>query len=227
MNTQMILDYLSSLSANNNREWYHAHKAEYQAANAQFEELVQSLIFQIGEFDSGVLGHAPKDLTFKLVRDTRFSHDKSPYNPAFRVHISSMGKLPIPVGYYLMIKPGGQSFLGGGLFADMFKEATKMVRDYISEHGGEWEAVITAPAFQEYFTVQGTALKNVPAGYEKEHPQAEFLKYKSWYLEYPVEDKAFLDIEAFLPQMIKVFEAMRPFNDYLNKALAGFKMPER
>ena len=32
------------ISANNNREWYHAHKAEYQAANAQFEELVQSLI---------------------------------------------------------------------------------------------------------------------------------------------------------------------------------------
>ena len=49
MNTQMILDYLSSLSTNNNREWYHAHKAEYQAANAQFEELVQSLIFRIGE----------------------------------------------------------------------------------------------------------------------------------------------------------------------------------
>ena len=55
MNTQMILDYLSSLSTNNNREWYHAHKAEYQAANAQFEELIQSLIFRIGEFDSGVL----------------------------------------------------------------------------------------------------------------------------------------------------------------------------
>lgn len=53
------------------------------------------------------------DLTFKLVRDTRFSRDKSPYNPAFRAHISSMGKLPIPVGYFIMIKPGNQSFLGG------------------------------------------------------------------------------------------------------------------
>ena len=37
MNTQMILDYLTELSANNNREWYHAHKAEYHAANGQFE----------------------------------------------------------------------------------------------------------------------------------------------------------------------------------------------
>lgn len=227
MSTQMILGYLTSLSANNNREWYHTHKAEYQAANAQFEELVQSLILRIGEFDTSVLGHAPKELTFKLVRDTRFSHDKSPYNPAFRAHISSMGKLPVPVGYYLMLKPGGQSFLGGGLFADMFKEATQMVRDYIAAHGSEWEAVITAPAFQQHFSVHGTALKNVPAGYEKEHPQAEYLKYKSWYLEYSVQDKDLTDGDLFLAKAADIFRLMKPFNDYLNNALTGFKMPAR
>ncbi len=227
MNTQMILDYLTQLSANNNREWYHAHKAEYQAANAQFEELIQALMLRIGEFDSSILGHAPKELTFKLVRDTRFSHDKSPYNPTFRAHISSMGKLPIPVGYYLMIKPGGQSFLGGGLFADMFKDATRMVRDYISEHGSEWEEIITAPSFQEHFTVGGSALKNVPAGYEKDHPQAEYLKYKSWYLEYPIQDKDLVDSNLFLTKAADIFRLMKPFNDYLNSALAGFKMPAR
>ena len=227
MNTQMMMGYLTELSANNNREWYHAHKAGYQAANAQFEELVQALILQIGEFDSSILGYAPKELTFKLVRDTRFSHDKSPYNPALRAHISSMGKLPIPVGYYLMIKPGGQSFLGGGLFADMFKDATRMVRDYISEHGGEWEEIITAPSFQERFTVGGSALKNVPAGYEKEHPQAEYLKYKSWYLEYPIQDEDLTDGDLFLAKAADIFRLMKPFNDYLNNALTGFKMPTR
>lgn len=227
MNTQMILDYLAELSVNNNREWYHAHKAQYQAANAQFEELIQNLIFRIGEFDGSVLSHTPRELTFKLVRDTRFSHDKSPYNPAFRAHISAMGKLPIPVGYYIMLKPCGQSFLGGGLFADMFKDATKMVRDYISKHGGEWEGIITAPAFQELFTVNGTALKNVPAGYEKNHPQAEYLKYKNWYLEYPVQDNELSDGDRFLSKAADVFRRMKPFNDYLNKALTGFKMPER
>ena len=227
MDTHMILDYLTELSANNNREWYHAHKAEYQAANAQFEGLIQALMLRIGEFDGSILGHAPKELTFKLVRDTRFSHDKSPYNPTFRAHISSMGKLPIPVGYYLMIKPGGQSFLGGGLFADMFKDATRMVRDYISEHGSEWEEIITAPSFQEHFTVGGSALKNVPAGYEKEHPQAEYLKYKSWYLEYSVQDKDLTDGDLFLAKAADIFRLMKPFNDYLNNALTGFKMPAR
>ena len=227
MNTQVILDYLTELSANNNRTWYHGHKAEFQEANRQFEELIQALIFQIGEFDGSVLGHPPKELTFKLVRDTRFSHDKSPYNPAFRAHISSMGKLPIPVGYYLMLKPGGQSFLGGGLFADMFKDATRMVRDYISKHGSEWEAIITAPSFQEHFTVGGSALKNVPAGYEKDHPQAEYLKYKSWYLEYPIQDEELTDGDLFLAKAADIFRLMKPFNDYLNNALTGFKMPAR
>lgn len=59
MDTQLIMDYLSGLSANNDREWYHAHKAEYQAANGKFEELIQTLMLRIGEFDGSVLGHAP------------------------------------------------------------------------------------------------------------------------------------------------------------------------
>lgn len=227
MDTQMILRYLTDLSANNDREWYHAHKAEYQAANAQFEGLLEALILRIGEFDGSVLGHAPKELTFKLVRDTRFSHDKSPYNPAFRAHISSMGKLPIPVGYYLMLKPGGQSFLGGGLFADLFKDATQMVRDHISAHGDQWNEIVTAPAFQAHFTVGGTRLKNVPAGYDPAHPQAEYLKHKSWYLEYPIPDADLLDSTAFLSHAAEIFRLMKPFNDYLNAALARFKMPER
>lgn len=227
MNTNLIINYLSELSKNNNRAWYHAHKEEYKEANAQFEELLQALILKIGEFDSSILHNIPKDLTFKLVRDTRFSHDKSPYNPAFRAHISSMGKLPVPVGYYIMIKPDNQSFLGGGLFADMFKDATAMVRDYIAVHPAEWDSIIHAPDFQRHFKVQGTALKNVPNGYDKEHPQAAFLKLKSWYLEYPIHDEAFQNAEAFLSQAVKLFEIMKPFNDCLNKALAAFKMPPR
>ena len=227
MNTQSIMNYLSELSSHNDREWYHASKDSYKKANAEFEMLLQSLMLEIGKFDSEILHNNPKDLTFKLVRDTRFSHDKSPYNPAFRAHISSKGKLPVPVGYYIMIKPGNRSFLGGGLFADMFKDATSMMRSYLAEHGDEWEKVIHDPEFETYFTVQGNALKNVPAGYDKEHPQAEYLKYKSWYLEYPLKDEEIKDADAFLAKAAGLFRIMKPFNDYLNQALAGFEMPAR
>ena len=227
MDTQVILDYLSALSMNNNREWYHANKEEYKKANDEFLGLLQALIAEIGKFDSSILHNNPKDLTFKIVRDTRFSHDKSPYNPAFRAHVSSKGKLPVPVGYYLMIKPGDQSFLGGGLFADMFKDATRMVRDHIDRNGEEWEKIIHEPEFERYFTVQGTSLKKVPAGYKTEHPQAEYLKFKSWYMEYPLKDEELNDADAFLTKAAEIFRIMKPFNDYLNKALADFKMPAR
>lgn len=227
MDTQFIMDYLSALSMNNNREWYHANKEDYKKANAEFEKLLQALILEIGKFDSSILHNNPKDLTFKMVRDTRFSHDKSPYNPAFRAHISSKGKLPVPVGYYLMLKPGDQSFLGGGLFADMFKDATARIRDYIVQNGMQWEAVIRDPEFEKYFTVQGTALKNVPAGYDKDHPQAEYLKFKSWYLEYPVKDEEWKQADIVVGKAAEIFRIMKPFNDYLNKALKGFQMPAR
>lgn len=227
MNTEIMLNYLTELSKNNNREWYHSHKAEYQEASAAFEALVQELIIRLGELDSRILNYSPKELTFKLVRDTRFSNDKSPYNPAFRAHISSMGKLPVPVGFYIMITPGDNSFLGGGLFAHMFKDATTMVRDHISTYPKQWSCIIEAPDFMELFHVQGTALKNVPAGYDKDHPHAQYLKYKSWFLEYPLSDEVILDADKFPDLAVSVFARMKPFNDFLNQALADFKMPER
>ena len=80
---------------------------------------------------------------------------------------------------------------------------------------------------EKIFAVQGTALKNVPAGYEKEHPQAQYLKFKSWYLEYPIKDEEVKDGEAFLTKAAEIFRVMKPFNEYLNRALAGFQMHAR
>ena len=109
-----IITYLSELEQNNNREWFHYHKAEYQEAFGEFEEIIAGLMAELGKDDARILNYQPKELTFKLMRDTRFSNDKSPYNPAFRCHISPAGKLPVPVGYFLCIRPGDRAFLGGG-----------------------------------------------------------------------------------------------------------------
>lgn len=94
MTDNTILRYLTELNHNNDRQWYHSHKEGFQKAKTEFEGLIQELIYRIGKTDRSILHQNPRDLTFKLVRDTRFSHDKSPYNPAFRAHISSKGKLP-------------------------------------------------------------------------------------------------------------------------------------
>jgi hypothetical protein len=96
-----------------------------------------------------------------------------------------------------------------------------------ASHPGQWEQAIQSPDFKETFTVQGMALKNVPRGYDREHPMADYLKFKSWYLEYPVSNPVVEDTEQFLELAVDIFLKMKPFNDYLNQALAGFKMPER
>jgi len=221
-----ILEYLSALEQHNNRDWYHANKAQYQSANKMFLEIIQDLIIRIGSFDPAILHNNPSELTFRLTRDTRFSHDKSPYNPSFRAHMAAGGKLPVPVGYYIVIRPGDRSFLGGGLFADMFKEATAMVRDAVAKDGDEWERIISDAAFREYFRVKGSALKNVPRGYDPGHPQAEYLKHKSWYLECPITDEQLLQ-DDFVERAAGIFAAVQPFNRFLNHALAAFEMPGR
>jgi uncharacterized protein (TIGR02453 family) len=132
----------------------------------------------------------------------------------------------VPVGYYIVLASGNRSFLGGGLFAYIFKDATDKIRDYITKNGDGWETIVNDEDFAARFTVKGEALKKVPAGYDANHRQAEYLKNKSWYLEHTVPDSV-LAGEEFVEYATEVFAHMTPFNDYLNAALKGFKMPAR
>jgi len=220
------MDFLSELKAHNSLDWMAANKKRYNEAKAQFAELIQRLIIGLSESDSSIAHLAAKDLIFRLNRDTRFSHDKSPYNPSFRAHISSAGCFPIPVGYYINVTPGN-IFLGGGLFAPQFSDATAQVRDYIVLNGGELQDVLKAPEFAANFSLSGEKLKNTPRGYEQNHKYAEYLKHKSWDIEYHIEDIMFSDMDSFVTIAVNKFILMQPFNDFFNKALSGYKMPER
>lgn len=226
MDMRETLLFLAELEANNNRDWFHQNKERYRQATLSFEELVRRLALEIGRFEPGVLAYEPSELTFRLTRDTRFSHDKSPYLPAFRAHISAGGKLPVPVGCYVAIRPGDRSFLGGGLFTDMFADATASIRAAIAQNGDEWTRIVSAPEFSELFTLRGAKLKNVPKGFDPAHPQAEYLKYKSWYLEYPVSDAQLCERD-FIVRAARAFERMQPFHLFLNHALKDFQMPSR
>ena len=161
----------------------------------------------------------------RLNRDTRFSHNKLPYNPSFRAHISKNGKLPIPVGYFINIRPKN-SFLGGGVFASMFTDATNCIREYIVKNEKQFVKIIETKEFNNNFVILGEKLKNVPKEYDKEHRLSEYLKHKSWYLDYKINDKVFFD-NSFIKTSLELFKYMKPFNDFLNKALKDFKFPER
>ena len=51
--------------------------------------------------------------------------------------------------------------------------------------------------------------------------------HKSWYLEYPVSDDQVRKTDYFLSLAETIFRKMKPFNDFLNRALSKFEMPQR
>lgn len=216
--------FLSALAANNSLEWMHQHQPQYKHARLQFELLAQQFTDQLAVTESWLDDFDVKKRISRLNRDTRFSKDKSPYSPTFRIHISPFGNQPIPCGLFLCLSPDGL-FLGAGLFASMFAEATAMIRTAIHEQPEQWRAVVESPEFLPCLPVRGESLKRVPKPFDPDDPLKDALKMKSWYLECPV----FLDQkpENILETLIDLARRMQPFNAFLNQALAGFKMPER
>lgn len=226
MNGEIILRFLGDLRDNNSREWMQSNKACYREASAAFEALVEELVAALLPEEPALAGLCPKNTVFRMNRDTRFSRDKAPYHTAFRAHISPGGRAPVPVGYYLHIMPRG-CFLGGGLFASGWKEATAGIRDAIAEDGAAFDQIVKAKPFSEAFQLQGEMLKNVPRGYAPEHPFGEYLRHKSWFVEAPFPDEMLNRPEAFYGFALEKCAAMRPFHQYLNEALKGVTMPGR
>ena len=77
MRENCIMDFLKELERNNNLKWMADHKAFKEQATAEFEELLQMMMERLAEKDPSVIGLPPKNLIYRLNRDTRFSRDKS------------------------------------------------------------------------------------------------------------------------------------------------------
>ncbi len=64
------------------------------------------------------------------------------------------------------------------------------------------------------------ALKTVPRGYDKDHPDADLLRLKAFTVFRPLRD-AELTKKNFLSQASKMMRAMKPLNDYLARVTSG------
>ena len=115
MNIPVIFQFLKDLSANNNREWFNEHKAEYETARAEFDNFLATVIARISLFDETIRGIQPKDCTYRIYRDTRFSADKTPYKIHFGGYINAKGKKSDHCGYYVHLQPDGSMLAGGSL----------------------------------------------------------------------------------------------------------------
>lgn len=105
MNSKKIMHFLKGIAANNNRQWFLEHKAEYDAVKADFENGVDQIISCLATFDDEVSHLTAKDCTYRFYRDIRFSPDKSPYKRHLGAYICARGRKALRGGYYIHLQP--------------------------------------------------------------------------------------------------------------------------
>lgn len=208
------LQFLKDLNKNNNREWFSENKDRYLAAKANVAEFVELLIEETGKFDAEIQKLDAKKTMFRIYRDTRFSLDKTPYKTNFGASLG-MGKGNRISGYYLHIEPQ-KSFLAGGVYHPE-SAVLKQIRAEIAANQEEFLAILNQNEFRNNFRGLSVEdkLKRVPAGYDKDHPMAEFLKLKSFNVIHPISDEALMS-ETAASDFTKVFKSIKPLNDFLN-----------
>lgn len=210
------LNFLSDLKKNNNRDWFQNNQSSYKEAKNNFETLVQELINEIIEFEPIIKGLEAKSCIFRINRDIRFTHDKSPYKSNFGAFIVRGGKQNGDKysGYYIHIEPG-QSFIAGGAYMPPSPWLAG-IREKIDQEAVLFNNIINQKDFIRYFGhIDGEKLKTPPRGYSSDNPNIELLKFKSYIALNQVPDKLLLS-SGYFEHAISVLKAMKPFNDFLN-----------
>ncbi len=212
------IDFLKKLGENNNRDWMQENKAEYQEARQEFIDFISKLLPELTLIDDALMGLEVKKCVFRINRDIRFSHDKSPYKKNFGAFMVEGGKKSGNAGYYFHLEPNN-SFIAGGVY-NPSSEKLAQVRQEIDYNPEELKKVVESPAFTKFFgSLTGESLKRAPKGYSEDHPNIDLLKMKSYIVMHSLDDKTILN-EKFLPHAVGIFKEIKPLNEYLNVAMS-------
>lgn len=216
------LRFLSQLKKNNNKPWFDAHRAQYEAARIDFSNFLQLVIDALQKTDTTITGLTARNCLFRINRDIRFSKDKRPYKENFGAFICRGGKKSIYAGYYFHLAPGN-SFFGGGLW--MPEPANlKKVRQEIDYNWEEFRSILKNRAFKKTYTDifrnDEVSLSKIPKGYEKDNPAIDYLKLKSIIAEATLADDE-LTKSTLHKKTVAAFEALQPLLNFINRSLDG------
>ena len=214
---KQTLKFLKDLKSYNYREWFKENKDRYDRAATNFSDFIGALLKELSKFDPGISGLEPKDCIFRIYRDTRFAKDKSPYKTNMGAHILANGRKTehSQAGYYVHLEPGN-SFLAGGAYRPP-AAWIKNIRQEIDRDAATFKKIISTKTFREYFgALEGEKLKTAPKGFPKDHPEIDLLRFKSFLAVHQVIDKQLLAPD-YLKYSVKVFKALSPFDDFLNR----------
>lgn len=232
MDTKLIMTFLKDIAANNDRQWFQAHKAEYDAARKNFEEGVAKAIGRIADFDPSVAHITVKDATYRFYRDTRFSPDKSPYKRHFGAYIAAHGKKALHGGYYLHLEPGECLVACGNYWLPT--NILTSCRNELMANEEEWLRCVEGKEFQRYFGAPETAtweskqgfglerLKTCPSGFPRDYQHIKYLQMKDYCCWHRVADN-FFGGDGWLDQIEVMFKAAKPMMDFMNAVIDDYE----
>ena len=178
--------FLADLKENNDREWLKVHDADYRQSKNDWDSFVQCLTEKIIEKDDTIPELPPKDLTFRIYRDIRFSPDPTPYKTHFSAAWSRTGRKGPYAHYYVQIQPGG-SFVGAGIW---HPEAgpLSLLRRAVDQKSHKLKRVLRDPFIRREFlnAVPDNEKKVVKAFTDSNAENALKNKPKVGYDQYPV-----------------------------------------
>ena len=237
MDAKRIISFLQEVMANNNREWFAAHKSEYEAVRAEWERGVGQALERIVTFDASVGNQRVKDCTYRFYRDTRFSADKSPYKNHLGAHINAKGKKALRGGYYLHMEPDHCLLAVGNYWLPT--NILTACRNEIMANEEQWLNAVESKAFKKYFDTkkdttdwneswdapQGfglTKLKTCPAGFPRDYEHVRYLRLKDYCAWHAVAND-FFEGDGWIDEMERVFRAAKPMMDFMNNVIDDYE----
>ena len=215
-----ILDFLTLLKENNDREWFLANKKEYESAKAELLILIETLIQGLGKLDPRMASLEPKKCIFRINRDIRFSKNKSPYKSNMGAYFSAEGKKSNLAGYYLHIEPGN-CFVAGGCYGPE-APILKAIRQEIDYNLKDLKTILKEKSFAKNFgeLEQTMKTKTMPKGYAADNEAAEFLRLKSFVATKNINEKTMLSKDVST-EILEAFQSVNPLIEFLNEAITN------
>jgi uncharacterized protein (TIGR02453 family) len=168
------IDFLGRLRVNNDRQWFEAHRTDYDAHVKRPGEAFASAL--AGQLEAAT-GEPHDCRIFRIHRDVRFSKDKTPYNAHLHISFSPDGGCKEGGPAWMFgLDPDGLT-LGAGIFAFSAPRLDRWRAMVATPDGGPVAALIEQLG-AEQVRVSEPELKRVPAPYPADHPRAELLRRK-------------------------------------------------
>jgi uncharacterized protein (TIGR02453 family) len=213
------ISFLKQLKRNNNRDWFEKHKEEFeQNAKTPMLSFIAALQPSFARF-APEFDLNPKRSIFRIYRDIRFSLDKTPYKTHIAAHfvLRGMPKGFIGSGYYIQIEPG-EFFVGGGIYLPN-SDQLKKIRKAIAAHGEEFISIVENNKFKKMFSpFEWSKLQRVPKGYDENHPMADWLKFKQFFVGVSLPESTCYS-ESLVDKVAAFCEEAAPLVRFLNKSL--------